>query len=128
MSMVPGATPPSDPLLFTIGDIGVSRHWVVTPNGSAPLSGSQWIGQDHSREQTGIPAWAIVLAIIFFLACLLGLLFLLAKETKVTGYFEVTVRSGQVMHTTQLPVSNAQQVAQYRAMVHHAQAMAAGAA
>jgi hypothetical protein len=33
----------TDPIVLTIGDIGVTRNWVVTPNGTARLSGSQWI-------------------------------------------------------------------------------------
>lgn len=35
-----------------------------------------------------------MLAIIFALACLLGLLFLLVKEDVTTGYVQVSVRSG----------------------------------
>ena len=124
--MIPMAGQP-DPILFTVGDIGVSRHWVVTPNGTAPMAGSTWIGQDMSREQTGIPAWAIVLAIVFCLACFLGRPFLLCKETKVSGYFEISVQSGNLRHVTQLPVSSAQQVMQYRQAVQHAQGLAAGA-
>ncbi len=65
----PGAnlapSPSHDPILLTIGDIGVSRHWVVTPNGTAHLAGSRWIARDMSRTESKIPTWAIVLAIIF---------------------------------------------------------------
>ena len=127
---VPAASasaPASDPILFMIGDIGITRYWVVTPNGSAPLAGSRWIGRDMSRTEQKIPGWAIVLAIIFALACLLGLLFLLVKEDRTTGYFEVTVQSGTLQHVSQLPVSDQAQLAQLRQLVYQAQSMAAAA-
>lgn len=113
-----------DPILLWIGDIGVSQHWVVTPNGSAPLAGSQWIVTDRTHTEERIPGVAIVLAIIFFVFCLLGLLFLLMKERRVTGYAEVTVRSGNVYHLTQLPVRNPIDVEYARRLVHQAQSMA----
>lgn len=116
-----------DPIILTIGDIGVTQHWVVTPNGSAPLAGSQWIGRDMTRTETKIPAWAIVLAIIFFLACLVGLLFLLVKEKTTTGHFEVSVRSGALYHVTQIPVSSEFQMTQIRGLVNQAQTFAAAA-
>lgn len=62
------ATSSTDPVILTIGDIGITRHWVVTPNGSAPLQGSQWIARDATREESHIPPYAIVLAIPFALA------------------------------------------------------------
>jgi hypothetical protein len=65
------------------------------------------------------------MAILFALACLLGLLFLLVKETRITGYVEVTVRTGDVMHMTHLPVHNAQDIDRYRHMVSYAQGLAA---
>lgn len=123
-----GSQPPGhDPVILTIGDIGVTRHWVVTPNGTAPLAGSQWIGRDISRTETKIPTWAIVLAIIFALACLVGLLFLLVKERVTTGHFEVSVTSGSLYHVTQIPISSEPQIAQIRNLVNQAQSLAAGA-
>jgi hypothetical protein len=113
--------------VLTIGDIGVTPEYVVTPNGTGPLAGSQWIVTDRSTVTTRIPAWAIVLAIIFAFACLLGLFFLLAKETVITGYVEVSVHSGNVVHVTQLPVSTAEDVNRYRALVHQAQSLTAQA-
>jgi hypothetical protein len=119
-------TGPEAPVL-SIGEIAIGRQWVMTPNGTAPLAGSTWIGQDMTRTEQKIPTWAIIMAIVGFLACLLGLLFLLVKEQRTTGYFEVTFQSGAVRHVTQLPVSNAHQVMQYRQLVAQAQAMAAAA-
>jgi len=118
---------PVEPVVLTIGDIGVTQHWVVTPNGTAPLRGSQWIVNDQTYTTTKIPTWAIICAIIFAFACLLGLLMLLVKETVTTGYVQVNVRSGDLLHATQLPVSQPFQVGQIRSMVAQVQSMAAAA-
>lgn len=125
----PMPAPPmaQQPFLVTIGDIGVTPDTVVTPNGSGPLAGSQWIVTDRTTVTQAIPTWAIVMAVLFALLCLLGLLFLLVKETRITGYVEVTVRTGDVMHMTQLPVHTAQDIDRYRHMVSYAQGLAAQA-
>ena len=125
MTSVPPVPGRPEQLVITIGDIGVSPSWVVTPNGTAPLAGSQWIVQDRTLTQRSIPTYAIVLAIIFALACLLGLLFLLIKEERITGYVEVTVRSGNLFHGTQIPAQSPQAVHQVRQLVYQAQSMAA---
>jgi hypothetical protein len=117
----------SAPFILTIGDIGVTPELIVTPNGSAPLAGSQWLATDMTRTESKIPTVAIVLAVIFAFACLLGLLFLLMKEEKTTGYVDVTVRSADLYHRTQLPISSPLQVAQVRQLVAQAQALAARA-
>ena len=117
----------TDPVVLTIGDIGVTRNWVVTPNGTAPLGGSQWIARDMTRTESKIPTWAIVLAVVFALVCLLGLLFLLAKEKYTTGYVEVSVQAGNLLHATQIPVSSQYQFAQIRQQVSQAQTLAAAA-
>lgn len=114
--------------LLTIGDIGVTSDTIVTANGNAPLAGSQWILTDRTQTEQKIPTWAIVMAIIFAAACLLGLFFLLIKETRITGYAEVSVRSGSLSHMTQLPVNNPNDIARYRAMVAQAQSLAASSA
>lgn len=114
-------------VIMSIGDIGLTHDSIVTPNGSAPLKGSQWIVRDATRTEQRIPPFAIVLAIIFALACLLGLLFLLVKETHTVGYVEVTVTSGNLMYMTQIPVRSPQQVAQIRQQVAYAQSLAAAA-
>lgn len=113
-----------EPVLLWIGDIGVTQHWVVTPNGAAPLAGSQWIVRDGTRVEERIPPYAIVLAILFALACLLGLLFLLMKERHVVGFVEVTVRSGGVYHVAQIPARMPGEIDGVRRLVHQAQSMA----
>lgn len=113
--------------LVTIGDIGITADTIVTPNGTGPLAGSQWIFTDRTQTEQKIPSYAIILAIVFALACLIGLLFLLIKETRITGYAEVSVKSGNLSHMTQLPVNNANDVARWRGMVSQAQSLAAQA-
>ena len=125
---VPLPPPPNlNPFILTIGDIGITPSEVVTPNGTAPLAGSQWICTDMTSTQSKIPAWAIIMAIIGALLCLVGLLFLLVKEEVTTGYVEVSVRAGSVYHKTQIPVSNQQQISQIRQQVGNAQILASQA-
>jgi hypothetical protein len=109
---------------LTIGDIGVSKHWIVTPNGTARVGGSTWIAQDQSRTESRIPGYAIVLAIVFAIFCLIGLLFLLIKEQYTTGYVSVTVQRDGLFHVTQVPVSSPDDVARVRALVNQAQSLA----
>jgi len=123
------APPPlSQSFLITIGDIGVTPTQIITPNGSGALAGSQWIFVDTSRTETKIPTVAIILAIVFALLCLIGLLFLLMKEKTTTGYVEVTVRSGNIFHKTQIPVNSQSKIDEVRQLVSKAQALAMQAA
>jgi hypothetical protein len=117
-------SPITQPFLMTIGDIGITSDRVVTPNGTGPLAGSQWICTDMSRTESKMPAVAIILAIVFALLCLIGLLFLLMKERVTTGYVEVSVRTGDIYHKVQIPIHNADRVAQIREQVNKAQVMA----
>lgn len=98
MTVTPRPAPEST--LLQIGDIAVTRSWVVTPRGYAPLAGSEWFVVDRTAWTQEIPVWAIVLAIVLFP---LGLLFLLVKETRATGWLEVTVRSGAFVHQVAIP-------------------------
>ncbi|MGZ4682582.1 MAG: hypothetical protein ACXWB2_07355 [Acidimicrobiales bacterium] len=127
LAAAPHLAAPADSVLFVVGDIGVSRTFVYTPNGNAPMRGSQWYVTDMSRTEERIPTWAIVLAVVFALACLLGLLFLLVKERTTSGYVEVRVMSEQLSHLTQIPVNDPSQVMQIRHLVGQAQSLAAAA-
>jgi hypothetical protein len=93
---------PSDPILVVVGDIQVSRHWIVTPFGSVRTHGAQVVSQPQSTVASRIPVWAIVLAVLFFP---LGLLFLLVKENVVSPALAVTVTAGSFTHTTFVNVS-----------------------
>ncbi|WP_328769115.1 hypothetical protein [Streptomyces sp. NBC_00286] len=89
--------------LMAIGDITVMNDQIVTPAGTLPLRGAVWNATDMSHTEEKIPTHAIILAIIFFIFCLLGLLFLLMKERKTTGYIQVTVTSAGRHHQTMIP-------------------------
>jgi len=126
----PAVAPPPPPMMkgpppvqFAIGDIGIAPPVILTPNCTMPLRGSQWIVRDMSVEKTATVG--IVLAILFFWVCLLGLLFLFMKET--TGYVEVQVQSGGRMHVTQLPVKGKPHVMMVRQQVAQAQPWAMAA-
>ncbi|HEY8619681.1 MAG TPA: hypothetical protein VIM01_06375 [Dermatophilaceae bacterium] len=92
--------------LVQIGDISVDQRWVVTPSGSIPTGRVTWTVQDMTRRDRVIPTYAIVLAVVFsVLTCLLGLLFLLIKEDRTTGWLQVTVQGPELVHTTHVPRS-----------------------
>jgi hypothetical protein len=105
-AMVPATPAHNGTPLVTIGDITVIGDSIVTPSGTLPLRGAVWNATDLSRTEEKIPAHAVVLAIIFFLFCLIGLLFLLMKERTTTGFIQVTVTSGGVHHSTMIPANN----------------------
>jgi hypothetical protein len=127
----PGEKQPSspsaaaEPTLVTIGDIAVSRLWVATPSGTSPLSSAVFTVTDVTQISEGIPTWAIVCAIVFAIFCLLGLLFLLVKERKVTGYVQVTVQGDRLVHVCSIPVSDSHQIADINARVNYARYVAA---
>ena len=102
---------PAEPVLVTIGDISVTQTRVFTPSGSRPLNEVTWSVADMSVTSQAIPTWAIVAAIVGALFCLIGLLFLLVKETVTKGTIQVTVHGPGFVHTTQIPVNSQEQVA-----------------
>jgi hypothetical protein len=118
---------PSDPVLFTLGDIAVSNYWVQTPTGTAPIAGSHWYVVDQTSTSRVIPTWAIVLCVLLIWLCFLGLLFLLAKEERTSGHFSVTVQAPgppAFQHTCYIAVRSEQEVFALRQMFAHAQALA----
>ncbi|MBO0848977.1 MAG: hypothetical protein J2P20_05935 [Pseudonocardia sp.] len=112
-----------EPVLVTIGDIGVSQNWVYTPSGIRPVREVNWMFTDLSRTSQVIPTWAIVCTVIFVWFCLLGLLFLLAKEERTEGYVQIVVQGRGLLHTVQLPVSSVYQVADYNQRVNYARSL-----
>jgi hypothetical protein len=106
-NMVPSsnASVPEQPLVV-IGDVPLKEHWLVTPSGSTGLAGTEIFVTDFTRVETKTPTWAIVLAIIGFFFFFLGLLFLLVRDQVATGYVQVTVRNGPLLHTTNIPAAN----------------------
>jgi hypothetical protein len=111
------------PTLVQIGDIVCTQTEVITPSGRCPINKVVWTFTDMSQTTTEIPSWAIVLAIVFFFFCLLGLLFLLVKENRTTGWVQITVQGDRFLHQVQLPVSSSNQVAEYNARVGYARSL-----
>ncbi|WP_162958582.1 hypothetical protein [Nocardia yunnanensis] len=70
-----------------------------------------------------MPAYAIVLAILLFPVCFIGLFFLLIKETQVSGYVEVTVASGGRYHQTLIPVLERETFAEVMSRVSYARSV-----
>ncbi|MGW5774692.1 hypothetical protein [Streptomyces sp. NPDC003863] len=91
--------------LLSLGDIVVVGDQIVTPAGNMPLKGAVWNAMDMSRVEEKMPTAAIVLAVVFFLFCFLGLLFLLMKEKQTTGFVQVMVTSGGRHHVTMIPAT-----------------------
>ena len=120
----PEASSAPEAYLHTIGDIAVTATRVVTPNGTGPLRTSQWLVTDDSRTERRIPAYAIILAIVFAFFCLFGLFFLLIRETRYHGYALVTVRTGNLYHVAQIPVSDGDLVRRVHQKVSQIQALA----
>lgn len=115
-------------VMVTIGDIACTNMMVITPSGQAPIGGVVWSYTDMSRTTRSIPTWAIVCTVIFFFFCLLGLLFLLAKEDRTEGTVQVVVQGQGFLHQVQLPVSSVMQVQDYAARVNYARSLSAAAA
>jgi hypothetical protein len=113
--------------LGSIGDITLTRTQAITPAGEIPLRGSVWTATDMSRTEEYMPTIAVVLAIIFFVFCLLGLLFLLMKSKRTSGFVQVTVNGGGRHHATMVPVSSPQQVYDVIQYVNWARSLAAAA-
>ncbi|MEW1614475.1 MULTISPECIES: hypothetical protein [unclassified Streptomyces] len=111
--------------VLSIGDITVMSDAVVTPSGTMPLKGAVWTATDMSRTEEKIPAHAIVLAIVFALFCLIGLLFLLMKEKRTVGFVQVTVTSGGRHHGTMIPAMGPHTFLAVMGQVNQARSMSA---
>lgn len=112
-------------ILGVLGDVSYDAHSVHVPGRSFPIAGSVWTVRDVSRTERFMPTWAIICAIVFFVFCFLGLLFLAVKETRYEGYVEVEVRQGSNYHVTQVPVVGPQTLVWVNNMVNHARQVAA---
>jgi hypothetical protein len=118
--------PGADPVLLSIGDISVTQTHVYVPQGRFPLHGTTWTVQDSTQVSEGIPPVAIILTIVFVWFCLIGLLFLLMKQKRYTGFVTITVTGVGLYHSVQFP--SAQHTGAWAAdMVGRARAIAASA-
>ncbi|MEU6704303.1 hypothetical protein [Streptomyces wuyuanensis] len=115
---------PGVPLL-AVGDIVVLQDSIVTPNGTLPLKGAVWNVTDMSRTEEKITTTGVVLAVVFAVFCLLGLLFLLMKERRTTGYIQVGVSSGGRHHTTLIPATGPDTLYWVMDRVNHARSLSA---
>jgi hypothetical protein len=97
--------PGNEPVLLSVGDISVTPTQVIVPQGRYPLHGTTWTVQDSTQMSEGISTAGIILAIIFVWFCLLGLLFLLMKEKKYSGFVTITVTGMGLYHTVQFPAA-----------------------
>ncbi|WP_028812248.1 hypothetical protein [Streptomyces flavidovirens] len=111
--------------LMSVGDITVMPDSIVTPSGTMPLKGAVWTVTDMSRTEERMPTAAVVLAVVFFIFCLLGLLFLLMKEKVTTGYVQVTVTSGGRHHSTVVPALGPQTLHMVMGQINYARSLSA---
>ncbi len=95
-----------EPVRVRLGDISVSDTRIQVPYGTYPLAGTTWMVTNQTYVTESIPTWAIVMAILTFLLCLLGLLFLLVKERRLYGAMQVSLQGPGLSHSTYIPVSN----------------------
>jgi len=121
----PNVQPTTEEPLVTIGDILVTRSWVVTPSGTQPVGSVTWSVSDMSTTTTNIPVWAIVCTVLFVWFFLLGLLFLLVKETKTQGMVQVTVQGPGFAHFSQIPAFNPGVVQDVNSRVNYARSLTA---
>ena len=94
------------PVRVQLGQIACTDTHVITPAGTYPLKGTTWTVSTQTFVTSAIPAWAIICAILFFIFCLLGLLFLLVKERRVNGAVQVGVQGPGLSFSTYIPVNS----------------------
>jgi len=98
--------PQYEPIRVSIGQIACTDHQVHTPVGTYPLAGTVWTTTNQTMVTESIPTYAIVLTILGVWFCLLGLLFLLIKERRLTGSVQVSVQGPGLSYSTYVPVSD----------------------
>jgi hypothetical protein len=125
------------PYLVEIGDIRCTADEVITPVGRRPIRSVSWEFQDLSRTVRLTPPWAVTFAVLGAVLALplmllflplgiasgLCLLFLLARETRTTGWVVVGVQGHGLNHRIQLPVGAPGQVADLGARVNQAHSL-----
>ena len=101
-----------EPVRVRLGDIAVSDSRIQLPYGTYPLGGTTWMVTNQTYVTDSIPAWAIIMAILTVLLCLIGLLFLLVRERRFYGAIQVSVQGPGLSHSTYIPVGNELQIFQ----------------
>ena len=104
----------SYPYDVVLGDIGIINGWIVTPNGTAPLQGAQWLVADRTWTYTYLPTSNAILGLLLtcipFIGWILAIPLMMSQTTAVAGYVEVTVLTRGLIHLTQIPVVTAGQI------------------
>ncbi|MFE3795609.1 hypothetical protein [Nocardia tengchongensis] len=109
---------------MTIADITVFPGVILTPSGQMPLRGATWTASDNSHEQKRISGGVIAVAILLLpFTCGLSLLLLMAAQTTVSGYIEVTVANAGRFHQTMFPVNSRQTFAEVMSRVSYARSV-----
>lgn len=106
-----------EPVRVRLGDISVSDSRIQLPYGTYPLAGTTWMVTNQTYVTESIPGWAVVMAILTFLLCLLGLLFLLVKERRLYGAMQVSVQGPGLSHSTYIPINSDLQIFQVNSTV-----------
>lgn len=91
VTLVPGAPQQPAHFLISLGNIHATQHHAVTPGGTWPIAEVNVSTADQTQVTTHTPAWAIVMVVVFIWFFLLSLLFLLARESRISGFITVTV-------------------------------------
>ncbi len=115
--------PQASPFLVGIGNIHATGEFVVTPAGSWPLADTNVSTADYTVTTTHTPAWAVVMVVVFIWFFLLSLLFLLAREMRVSGYIAVTVFANGQSYVENIPVASAAQRAEVLGRVGYLQGL-----
>ena len=105
-TVAPGATGAGAPGEIMVGDILVTRDFARSPMGVLPAKDAQVFVNNRTQLTSVIPTWAIVVAIVgFFIITVFSLFFLLAKEQRLTGGYEVVVTGPNGTLTSFVPVT-----------------------
>ncbi|GMA33172.1 hypothetical protein [Litorihabitans aurantiacus] len=96
--------PGHSPFLLSVGDLHATSTELVTPSGTFQLREVSVYAIDQSSTTQRTPTWAVVLAVLGALFFLLGLLFLLVKETQTRGFVMITVEGQGRRHVSQVPI------------------------
>lgn len=89
-----------------VGEIVVGPEQIHGPQGVLPTPGARIELLNATRSVRELPTWALVCTIVgFFFVFLFSLLFLLAREDRIVGHYEVRVVNGDRMLASYIPVS-----------------------
>lgn len=92
-SLQPLALPSGGGQTVMVGDIAFTPNGISSPQGRIPLEGAEIFLTNMTRSESKTPVWAIVVAIVGVWFFLISLLFLLVKETRIEGGYEIRVSS-----------------------------------